>query len=324
MFDEDQLREMSHPARHELMRMLAAIENADPAAHDTSPRRRALVLAMIVVCCVVLAAWIGVLVVTLPRTYRSGGWRGAWVGFDVALLAAFAVTGWAAWRRRQVLIICLVVLATLLCCDAWFDVVLDVRTSGFGLSVLSAVCIELPLAGLAILGARRLLRLSLAVIRRYEGETGEIPGLRQAKIVGGSPGSSLSGLFTEGDARGPGRGAARSAARASARGGSWPRPAADHGDRAGPSLGAASDHGDAGEEPGEHEAAERPAASREAGESPASFVAAERTAGSRGAVAHGGADAGGPEHGGAEYGEADGGGAEHGEADGGGAERRRG
>ncbi len=269
MFDEDQLREMSHPARHELMRMLAAIENADPAAHDTSPRRRALVLAMIVVCCVVLAAWIGVLVVTLPRTYRSGGWRGAWVGFDVALLAAFAVTGWAAWRRRQVLIICLVVLATLLCCDAWFDVVLDVRTSGFGLSVLSAVCIELPLAGLAILGARRLLRLSLAVIRRYEGETGEIPGLRQAKIVGGSPGSSLSGLFTEGDARArdaarPESGAGLGAGRVLAAAGSG------HGDRAGPSLGAASDRGNASEEPGEHEAAERPAASREAGESPAS------------------------------------------------------
>ena len=56
---------------------------------------------------------------------------GAWVGFDLALLVAFAATGWAAWRRRQVLIICLVVLATLLCCDAWFDVVLDLRTSGF-------------------------------------------------------------------------------------------------------------------------------------------------------------------------------------------------
>ena len=130
---------------------------------------------MIIVCCVVLAAWIGVLAVTLPRYYRSGGWRGAWVGFDLALLTAFAVTGWAAWRRRQVLIICLVVLATLLCCDAWFDVVLDARTNGFELSLLTALFVELPLAGLAVLGARRLLRLSIAVIRRYEGETGGSP-----------------------------------------------------------------------------------------------------------------------------------------------------
>jgi hypothetical protein len=239
VFDEDELRQMTHPARHELMRMLAAIENADPAGHDPSPRRRAIVLTVIAACCVVLAAWIGVLAVTLPGHYRAGGWRGAWVGFDVALLAAFAVTGWAAWRRRQVLIICLVVLATLLCCDAWFDVALDARTSGLEMSLLSAVFVELPLAGLAILGARRLLRLSLAVIRRYEGETGEAPSLRQAKIVGGTPGSHLSDLFREGAARPEGW----AGPRAEGRGGPWPR-AADHGDRAGSSLGAASDHGD--------------------------------------------------------------------------------
>ena len=43
---------------------------------------------------------------------------------------------------------CLVVLATLLLCDAWFDVTLDVRTSGFLFSLLSALLIEIPLAAL--------------------------------------------------------------------------------------------------------------------------------------------------------------------------------
>jgi hypothetical protein len=314
VFDEDQLREMSHADRHKLMRVLAAIEHADPDAQHASPRRRAIVLAVILVCCVVLAAWIGILAVTLPRYYRSGGWRGAWVGFDLALLAAFAVTGWAAWRRRQVLIICLVVLATLLCCDAWFDVVLDARTSGFMLSVLSAVFIELPLAALAILGARRLLRLSMALIRKYEGETGETPSLRQANLVGGTGGSHLSDLFTDGDAPGQGRaegrgggtrsearGGARSEARGGtrpeARGGSRPR-AADHGDRAGPSLGGASDHGDfddfadvaaehddfddvaAEPEASEHEAADRVAVGG---------AAADQLASGRPALGHGGA-----------------------------------
>jgi hypothetical protein len=197
VFDEDQLREMSHSERHRLMRALAAVENADPSADQVSSRRRAIALAVIIVCCVVLAAWIGVLAVTLPRYYRSGGWRGAWVGFDFVLLTAFAVTGWAAWRRRQVLIICLVVLATLLCCDAWFDVLLDARTKGFELSLLTALFIELPLAALAIVGARRLLHMSIAVVRRYEGEIGDAPSLRQAKIIGGSPSSHLSDLFTE-------------------------------------------------------------------------------------------------------------------------------
>jgi hypothetical protein len=317
VFDEDQLREMSHADRHKLMRVLAALEHADPDAQHASPRRRAIILAMILVCCVVLAAWIGILAVTLPRYYRSGGWRGAWVGFDLALLAAFAVTGWAAWRRRQVLIICLVVLATLLCCDAWFDVVLDARTSGFMLSVLSAVFIELPLAALAILGARRLLRLSMALIRKYEGETGETPSLRQANLVRGTGGPHLSDLFTAGDAPGQGRaegrgGGSRSEARggtrSEARGGSRPR-AADHGDRAGPSLGGASDHGDHGDfddfddfddvtaeqEAPEHEAAGRVAAGGAAPDHPASGRPAPGhpgAAGHRGAGGHRSADPG--------------------------------
>ena len=197
VFDEDQLREMSHSERHRLMRALAAVENADPSADQVSSRRRAIALAVIIVCCVVLAAWIAVLALTLPRYYRSGGWRGAWVGFDLVLLVAFAVTGWAAWRRRQILVICLVVLATLLCCDAWFDVVLDAHTKGFELSLLSALVVELPLAALAIAGARRLLRRTVAVVRRYEGQSGPPPRLREAHLVGSGPGSDLRDLFQE-------------------------------------------------------------------------------------------------------------------------------
>jgi hypothetical protein len=229
VFDEEQLRELSHAERHRLMRALAAAERSDPENDQAGRRRRMIVLAMIVVCCVVLAAWIGVLAVTLPKYYRAGGWRGAWVGFDLALLTAFAVTGWAAWRRRQVLVICLVVLATLLCCDAWFDVVLDARTSGFDLSLLSAVFIELPLAALAALGARRLLHLSIAAVWRYEGEAGEAPSVGQATIIGGSPSSPLSDLFSERDAR-PGSGGSPEPASSSAAG------ASDYGD---------ADYGDA-------------------------------------------------------------------------------
>jgi hypothetical protein len=197
MFDEERLDELSCAERRRLIRALVALERPDPAADWVLPRRRAVGLAAIVVCCAVLAAWIGVLAVTLPRYYRSGGWRGTWVGFDLAELAAFAVTGWAAWRRRQVLIVCLVVLATLLGCDAWFDVALDARTAGFGLSLLSAVVIELPLAALAGWGARRLLLMSVAVVRGYEGEQGPAPSLRQARLIGGSSASHLRKPFTE-------------------------------------------------------------------------------------------------------------------------------
>jgi hypothetical protein len=198
VFDEQQLRDLSHGERLRLMRVLVALDGRDAAADRAAVRRRRiLALAVIIVCCLALAAWIGVLAVTLPRYYRSGGWRGAWVGFDFALLMTFAITGWAAWRRRQVLVVCLVVLATLLCCDAWFDVVLDAHTQGFELSLLSAVFIELPLAAAAILGARRLLHLSVALVRRYEGETGPRVSLRRVHLIGGAPGPHFSDLFRE-------------------------------------------------------------------------------------------------------------------------------
>jgi hypothetical protein len=176
MFDEAELRRMSPKERARLMRMLAAMDTPR-LANRGNPQRRRLFLIGTIVCCLVLAAWIGVLAVTLPRYYRAGDWRGAWVGYDIAELAAFMATAWAAWRGRQLLIMCLIVLATLLLADAWFDVTLDVRTSRFLASLLSALLIEIPLAVAAILGARRLLRLTIGRIRAHDGLPGPVPPL---------------------------------------------------------------------------------------------------------------------------------------------------
>ena len=200
MFSEDQLRSMSEDERLSLLRTLMAMNSQVSAPDPRVERRRAIFLLCVLICCIALAAWIGVLAVTLPRYYRAGGWRGAWVGFDLAELAAFAVTGWAVWRRRQILIICLVVLATLLCCDAWFDVVLDARTSGFLVSLLSAVLIELPLAAVAIFGARRLLRSAIAASWLYRGAPGAVPSLRRAELVTNVPGNHLRDIFGSPDA----------------------------------------------------------------------------------------------------------------------------
>jgi len=207
LYDEEELRRMAPQERQRLRRVLADIDAEDLAGRGRD-RRRAIILAVIIVCCIGLAAWIGLLAATLPRYYRSGGWRGAWVGFDIALLVAFAVTGWASWRRRQILIVCLVVLATLLCCDAWFDVVLDAHTKGFWLSLLSAVLVELPLAAVAILGVRRLLRMTNAVMLRYRGLTGPLPRLRNIPLVGVEPGRPLTDLLVEPEAHLPNVGAA--------------------------------------------------------------------------------------------------------------------
>ncbi len=109
------------------------------------------------IACIVLLGWIIVLTLTLQRHYTATHWRFAWVGFDVMLLAAFAMTGWAFWRGRQIVIACLLVTATLLCCDAWFDVILDLGTIGVWESLASAAIIELPLAFVMFRAAQRLI-----------------------------------------------------------------------------------------------------------------------------------------------------------------------
>jgi hypothetical protein len=199
VFDHEELRNMSPQERLRLRQALADLDNTDSRASKVGRGRRRLLLAGLILCCVVLAIWIGVLAMTLPRYYRAGSWRGAWVGFDIGLLVAFAATGWAAWRRRQLLIICLVVVATLLCCDAWFDVVLDARTKGFELSLLSALLVELPLAGLAILLVRRLLRSTYSVLLRSRGYCGPLPGLRTIPLVGMQRERHLMELLTAPD-----------------------------------------------------------------------------------------------------------------------------
>jgi hypothetical protein len=128
-----------------------------------------------IICCTVLVGWIIVLWLTLHRHFTATHWRLAWVGFDIVLLAAFAVTGWAFWRGRRIVITCLLVTGTLLCCDAWFDVILDLGTSGMWMSIASAVIVELPIAFLMFSAARRLIRLS---VLGAAGESGELhPGL---------------------------------------------------------------------------------------------------------------------------------------------------
>jgi hypothetical protein len=198
VFDEIQLRSISSEELDRLQRALPSLGTRNQRAATRYERRRTVVLAATLVCCIGLAAWTGLLAATLPHDYRAGGWRGTWVGFDIALLATFAATGWAAWRRRQVLIICLVVLATLLCCDAWFDVVLDAHTSGFKVSLVTALVVELPLALLAATAARRLLRLTMGIMGRRAGYPGPAP-LWRIPLLGAGADGRLRDLLPQRD-----------------------------------------------------------------------------------------------------------------------------
>jgi hypothetical protein len=177
VIDEAELRQMTLDERKRLARLLSTIDEPHILRDARFARRRRVSLLVFMGGCVVLAVWIGVLAVTLPRTYHLNHWRGAWVGFDFALLAAFAATAWASWRERQVLILCLTITGTLLLCDAWFDLILDLGTDEFWMSVLSAVVAEIPLALMMFTAARRLLRMSVGVVMQLEGINAPVPAL---------------------------------------------------------------------------------------------------------------------------------------------------
>jgi len=113
------------------------------------------------VCVSVLVPWTIFLAVSLPDQYRAHHWRLTWAGFDGLLLLGMALTVYLGWRRRQAVVPAAVATATLLICDAWFDISLDLGTPDVWWSVASAVLVELPLAGFFLHRALLLIRLTI-------------------------------------------------------------------------------------------------------------------------------------------------------------------
>ena len=195
MINEADLREMSPGERRRLAHALARVDYSHPLLGISLARGRRLGILVSIVACAVLIGWIIVLGLTLHRSFHTQHWKGAWVGFDLLLLLSFAATGWAFWRGRQIVIACLIVTGTLLCCDAWFDVVLDAGTSDVWLSIAAAVIVELPLAFLMFNAARRLIRLSAVVAIGRAGDSSDcddlpedaLPPLWKIPLFGGQP-----------------------------------------------------------------------------------------------------------------------------------------
>jgi hypothetical protein len=126
---------------------------------------RGVTLAVIAGGCVSLVPWIWYLAGTLPDRFDTGQWRLAWVGFDIALMCLWGAAGWLGWRRHAATVPVLAATAALMCCDAWFDVLLGWRTADWPGSVALAVLVEVPVAALLVLRARQLV-VGGAVTRR--------------------------------------------------------------------------------------------------------------------------------------------------------------
>jgi hypothetical protein len=159
----------------------------------TRHRRRA--LSILGLCVLVLLPWTIYLALSLPDQFEARHWSAAWVGFDVLLLASLAGAGVAVWLRLQILIPLALVAGTLLVCDAWFDISLDWGTHEVWGSVASAFLLELPLAFLLFLRARRLLRITAKLAWERLGRPGDPPPLYRlplfSTLAAAAPGSDL-------------------------------------------------------------------------------------------------------------------------------------
>lgn len=153
----DQIAAMTAEQRRELIWRLAL-----PAADVLPPRldvrkvRRHRLLLM-AACAAALVPWTVYLGVSLPNRYVARHWTLTWVGFDVVLIAMFAITALLGMLRRQLVVLTAFASGLLLLCDAWFDVT-TANAHDRPLSLATAVLAEGPIAILLITGALRLIR----------------------------------------------------------------------------------------------------------------------------------------------------------------------
>jgi hypothetical protein len=117
--------------------------HAEDAVRIALPRWMTALLGLVAVG---LVPWILYLTFTLPSRHVTLHYDVAWVGFDVGLTASFAATAWAAFRGSRWLAPLAAVTGTMLCCDAWFDVVTSQSGGEMWEAIAEAAVAELPLA----------------------------------------------------------------------------------------------------------------------------------------------------------------------------------
>jgi hypothetical protein len=143
------------------------------------------VVALLAAVALFLVPWSLYLTFTLPARHVTFHYDLAWVGFDVGLTISLSATAWAALRGSQWLVPFAAVSATMLCCDAWFDIVTSRAGRDFLEAIGEAAVGELPLAALCafiVYDAERFLAATVTRFRRAAraeataGPHGKLPG----------------------------------------------------------------------------------------------------------------------------------------------------
>jgi hypothetical protein len=136
----------------------AAARRSDGAPIDPAPRWLAYAF---VACSLALLPWTVWLYQTLPSRETADNWDVAWAGFDVAIAVTLLATAVGALRRSAWTQGTAASAATLLVCDAWFDVLTSRTTHELVVAVVMAIAAEGPLALVCLWVARNAERVGV-------------------------------------------------------------------------------------------------------------------------------------------------------------------
>jgi hypothetical protein len=134
-------------------------EREDERRPSVEPAPRWLAYAF-VACSLAMLPWTVWLYRTLPSRATADNWDVAWAGFDVAIALALLATAVGALRRSGWTQGAAASAATLLVCDAWFDVLTSRTTHELMVAVPMAIFAEGPLALVCLWVARNAERVS--------------------------------------------------------------------------------------------------------------------------------------------------------------------
>lgn len=158
----------------------------EPAEAAVVPRIRGWLAPLFFLAGFGLVPWTLYLFATLPSGHLQAGYYDvAWGGFDIALASLFVATGVGLLGRRLWVQSTATATATMLACDAWFDILSSRPGTERLFAIVLALTAELPAAIVCLMIARhveeaaeraqRYALIARRLRRRRASDTAEVP-----------------------------------------------------------------------------------------------------------------------------------------------------
>ncbi len=103
-WSDEEVRALGPERRAELVERLAQFDGAPTEVTPKERRRYYGFLMLTMAATVGLLPWMVVVGLTLPAHYVVRTWQPSWIGFGAILCVSFAVTAWATWQGRRIVV----------------------------------------------------------------------------------------------------------------------------------------------------------------------------------------------------------------------------